>query len=103
MSEPLTPTRKTDEGGRPFPWHCPRCRHKEVRRHVIPYQCERAHQGQIVTVVVNDLAVPKCDNCGELVFDYVAEEQINQVLHAQFVAMNDENPPVDSPVHAAHQ
>jgi hypothetical protein len=27
-----------------------------------------------------DLAVPKCGNCGELVFDYVAEEQIDQVV-----------------------
>lgn len=30
---------------RPFPWHCPKCRRKEVRRVTIPYQCERLHEG----------------------------------------------------------
>ena len=28
-------------------------------------------------VIVPDLAVPKCASCGELVFDYLAEDQIN--------------------------
>ena len=64
---------------RPFPWLCPRCHHKEVRRTTISYQCERFINGRDVTVEVADLAVPKCGNCGELVFDYVAEEQIDQV------------------------
>src|SRR5262249_48769368 len=68
---------------RPFPWFCPRCRRKEVRRTTIPYQCERAKAGRPVTVVLTDLAVPRCDNCGELVFDYEAEEQINRALEAQ--------------------
>src|SRR5260370_28822167 len=65
---------------RPFPWHCPRCRRKEVQRATIPYQCQRLHNGRTVTVSIPHLAVPRCANCGQLVFDYVAEEQINQAV-----------------------
>ncbi len=68
---------------RPFPWYCPRCRHKEVRRTTIAYQCSRVFNGQPVTVVLEHLDVPRCDNCGELVFDYLAEEQINRTFQAQ--------------------
>jgi hypothetical protein len=54
-----------------------------VRRTTVPYQCERVYNGRAVTVVIPDLAVPRCANCGELVFDYLAEEQINQAYRAQ--------------------
>ena len=65
---------------RPFPWHCPKCRRKEVRLAVIPYRCERMHQGHLVTVEVLQLSVPRCAHCGELVFNYGAEDQISQAL-----------------------
>jgi hypothetical protein len=69
--------------GRPFPWFCPRCRNKAVWRVTIPYQCERWHNGKPLQLVIPQFAVPRCDNCGELVFDYDAEEQINQALRRQ--------------------
>jgi hypothetical protein len=62
--------------GRPFPWVCPRCRKKEVRPAKIPYHAERLHEGCLVAVEIPDLDVPKCANCGELVFNYTADEQI---------------------------
>jgi hypothetical protein len=43
---------------------------------VICYECELMHQGQPVNVSIPDLAVPKCGNCGELVFDYEAGDQL---------------------------
>jgi len=49
----------------------------------IPYQCERFYNGQPVTVVLSALNVPKCGNCGELVFTYDTEEQINLAYRAQ--------------------
>jgi predicted nucleic-acid-binding Zn-ribbon protein len=70
-------------GGRPFPWHCPRCRKKEVRPATIPYCAERLSDGKVITVNVPDLIVPKCDHCGELVFNYTAEEQILKTLEGQ--------------------
>jgi hypothetical protein len=80
MSEQLIDTKPDRSAGRPFPWFCPRCRRKEVRRTTMPYDCQRSHNGEPVTVHVPALAVPRCGNCGELVFDYVAEEQIKEAL-----------------------
>jgi len=87
MSEPLISTETAPTPFRPFPWYCPRCRRKEVERTTIAYQCQRVYQGKPITVVVADLAVPKCGNCGELVFDYVAEEQINRAFQTQSCAL----------------
>jgi hypothetical protein len=67
---------------RPFPWNCPKCRRKEVRRVMIPYQCELVHEGRPITVILPNLGVPRCNNCGELVFDYEADDQINQAFEA---------------------
>src|ERR1700681_3272289 len=83
MPEPLTCPGPAQTPARPFPWFCPYCRRKEVRRTPIPYQCPRFHNGQPITIVVAKLAVPRCDNCGEMVFDYLAEEQVNQAYRAQ--------------------
>jgi hypothetical protein len=91
MPEPLSPT--APASARPFPWFCPNCRRKEVRRVTIPYQCQLLYKGQPVTIVLPDLAVPKCSNCGELVFDYEADEQINQAFEMQTRNLN--QPPSD--------
>ncbi len=69
--------------GRPFPWFCPNCRHQEVRRVQIPYQCQRFDNGKAITVVLPALEVPQCSNCGELVFTYDTEEQINVAYRTQ--------------------
>lgn len=53
----------------------------------MPYECQRLLAGQTVTVKLAKLSVPKCGNCGELVFDYEAEDQINQVFAAQSAAL----------------
>ena len=42
----------------------------------MPYQCERLHNNQPITIALENFSVPRCGNCGELVFDYEAEEQI---------------------------
>jgi hypothetical protein len=83
MPEPTTVTDPAQTPVRLFPWFCPRCRRKEVRRTTMPYQCSRVYKGQQIAVIVEKLSVPRCDNCGELVFDYLAEEQINQAFKAQ--------------------
>jgi hypothetical protein len=83
MSELLEPKESLRSAGRPFPWFCPRCRRQEVWRDSIAYQFQRNHLGQRVTIAVSNLAVPKCRNCGELVFDYLAEQQLNQAFSDQ--------------------
>ena len=69
--------------GRPFPWICPKCRKKEVRLATIAYQTERLHEGRFIAVDIPDLQVPKCASCGELVFNYAADEQILVAVKAQ--------------------
>lgn len=68
---------------RPFPWHCPKCRNKEVRPTSISYRCDMAHDGQLYSVTVAELTVPRCGHCGELVFNYPEEEQIRDALRSQ--------------------
>jgi hypothetical protein len=65
---------------RPFPWHCPRCRQKAVERVTIPYQCERRDGERRITIALDALVIPQGAKFGELVFDYLAEEQINDAL-----------------------
>ncbi len=83
--------------GRPFPWHCTRCRRKEVVRAVIPYECQRIYQGRPITVVIAELTVPRCAHCGELEFNYDAEAQINQAYQAQTEALRSPTTPPASP------
>jgi hypothetical protein len=72
--------------GRPFPWVCPKCRKKEVRLATIPYHAERLHEGRLVSVDIPLLEVPQCRQCGELVFNYTADNQILAAVRAQAAA-----------------
>ncbi len=74
--------------GRPFPWFCPMCRKKELRPATIPYQAERLYEGRLIAVHIPHLHVPKCANCGEVVFNYVADEQILDAVKAQAAVVN---------------
>src|SRR6266478_6401310 len=96
MSEPSTKSVPVHTQGRPFPWFCPNCRRQEVRRVTIPYQCQRFDNGQPITVVLSALDVPRCGNCGELVFTYDTEEQINRAYHAQTDALSNGVSPTNS-------
>jgi hypothetical protein len=68
--------------GRPFPWVCPKCRKKEVRLATMPYHAERLYEGRVVVVDIPSLEVPRCGECGELVFNYPADEQILAAVKA---------------------
>jgi hypothetical protein len=83
MSEPLASPEQAETKTRPFPWSCPKCRRQEVQRVTIPYQCERLFNGEPITISVPNFSVPRCGNCGELVLDYDAEEQINKAYETQ--------------------
>ena len=87
MPEATVPFVPVHTQGRPFPWFCPNCRHQAVRRATVPYQCVRIDNGQSITVLLPVLQVPKCDNCGELVFTYDTEEQINEAFRARTMGL----------------
>jgi putative zinc finger/helix-turn-helix YgiT family protein len=77
-------------GGRAFPWRCPACGKKEVRRASVPYSAQIKHDGQLHTVAMQGLCVPKCGACGELVFDNDADEQIARALRSQLGLLSGE-------------
>ncbi len=83
MPEQQALTADSRIGPRPFPWHCPKCRKKEVRPAVISYRCDMAHDGRLHTVLVPDLTVPRCGHCGEFVFNDAAEARIRRALRMQ--------------------
>src|SRR5260221_7411053 len=65
MPEPDTHSEiATSAASRPFPWYCPNCRRKEVRRVTIRYRCQMEHNGQPVTIVVSELAVRQLRRTG---------------------------------------
>ena len=72
---------------RPFPWRCFRCRQREVVRATIAYTAEVNHDGTVHSIVIPALEVPRCQACGELVFDNIADEQINAALRAHLHLM----------------
>lgn len=49
----------------------------------IAYQCEMAHDGRVYLVEVPNLTVPRCGHCRELVFNYVADDQVRDALRSQ--------------------
>ena len=69
--------------GRPFPWRCPECGKKGVRLAVVAHTSQIKHDGRLYVVEVPKLRVPRCGECGELVFDNVADDQIANALREQ--------------------
>jgi hypothetical protein len=59
-----------------------------VRPATISYDTERLHEGRLISVHIPQLHVPKCANCGELVFNYIADEQILDAVKAQAAVGN---------------
>jgi putative zinc finger/helix-turn-helix YgiT family protein len=54
-----------------------------VRPASVPHTSQVKHDGRLYTVEIPKLRVPRCEACGELVFDNVADEQIAQALREQ--------------------
>lgn len=69
--------------GRPFPWRCPECGQRKVQPATIAHTAEIKHDGRLYTVEIPELRVPRCEACGELVFDTHADEQIARELRRQ--------------------
>jgi len=68
---------------RSFPWRCPKCGKKEVRLVSMAHTSEIKHDGRLYVVEVPKLRVPRCEACGELMFDNAADEQIARALREQ--------------------
>ena len=65
---------------RPFPWRCSACLVKEVDLRTVPYRTKANHDGRLYELEIPEFEVPQCRACGEMVFDTLADEQINRAL-----------------------
>ena len=72
-----------DSGDRPFPWRCPNCLAKEVQPVVTPYTAKIKHDGTEYTLEIAALRVPRCQNCGEILFSNQVDEQIRDALRSR--------------------
>ncbi|HEV3342062.1 MAG TPA: type II TA system antitoxin MqsA family protein [Pirellulales bacterium] len=68
---------------RPFPWRCGNCGQNQVYPVATPYTTTINYDGRAYEVAVPDLELPTCANCGEVVFDNQAGDQINRALRQQ--------------------
>lgn len=68
---------------RPFPWKCGRCRQREIYPIEEAYTTEFVHDGRSYTVTVPSLRTYRCRNCGDVVLDIEADEQITRTFRRQ--------------------
>ena len=64
---------------KPFPCAAPNATRLTVNPVTMPYRRQRKYHRRVVSVEVPNFAVPRCSNCGEVVFDYAAYEQIRML------------------------
>jgi putative zinc finger/helix-turn-helix YgiT family protein len=67
----------------PFPWPCGKCGRQAVDRETLPYSTVVHHDGRSYTVEVPEFQVPRCKNCGAMVLDDPANDQIMDALRRQ--------------------
>ncbi|MEX2561015.1 MAG: type II TA system antitoxin MqsA family protein [Pirellulales bacterium] len=68
---------------RPFPWRCGTCDELQVYRTPTLYKTAIKYEGRPYEVEIPDLELPKCRQCGEVVFDNFAGWQIDRALRAK--------------------
>lgn len=73
---PEVPSART----RQYPMRCAECGEKGVRPATIEYTVQKAHDGRIYPLHIPALRVLRCGNCGEVLFDRDADEQISTAL-----------------------
>ena len=67
---------------RPFPWRCFNCLKEEVYPATIPYAADMKYDGRLQHIEVPNLTIPKCRACGEVVFNYEADDQMFEALRS---------------------
>lgn len=81
--EPNMNPSKAEARDKPFPWRCWKCGAKAVQPETFLYEMEAKHDGASYALSLSALVAPRCGNCGDVLIDDAADEQINQALRAQ--------------------
>jgi putative zinc finger/helix-turn-helix YgiT family protein len=86
----MSDSTKILSAGKAFPWLCPECGKREVRPATVSDVSHIKHDGRLYTVKLPKLRVPRCQACGELIFDNDADEQIASALREQLGLLSPE-------------
>ena len=81
---------ESKKGDRPFPWKCPACLQREVYPHQLDYTTTIKHDGLLVDLHLPTFEVPKCRVCGELLFNDLADQQINVAIRSHLQLLSPE-------------
>lgn len=65
---------------KPFPWMCPSCREKTVSPVQTDYELTAQHDGIEYEIVLHNISVPKCAQCGEAIVTSDISQQITGEL-----------------------
>jgi putative zinc finger/helix-turn-helix YgiT family protein len=66
---------------KPFPWKCGKCRERAVNPATLPtYSADLEHDGRKYHVVLTDMQVAKCENCGTIMLDDAASRRLSDAL-----------------------
>jgi hypothetical protein len=74
----------------PFPWPCSKCRQQTVVPAVLPYSIDVPYDGRTYAVELQDFRAPRCTNCGAIVLDDAANDQIVGALRRQLGLLSPE-------------
>ncbi len=65
---------------KPYPWTCGNCAQKRVQPIVQDYQTQFKHDGKLHDLLIRDVAIPTCENCGEKNFGIEQSDRVTQAL-----------------------
>ena len=68
---------------KPYPWKCCCCGERTINPALIDYSVTIEHDGLAYDVRVPQLAVARCETCGDIVLDDEANEHVSDVFRHQ--------------------
>src|ERR1051326_1330872 len=75
---------------KPYPWKCGRCGERTVNPATVDYAMLIEHDNRSLELRVPQLAVARCEACGEIVLDDEANERISTALRSQLGVLTPE-------------
>src|SRR6187401_3532944 len=81
---------RSEKAAKPYPWRCPRCLEKAVSLVAMPYRAKGSHDGRAFEIEIPEVRIPKCSQCGELVFSNSVDEQITHALRSHLKLLEPE-------------
>jgi putative zinc finger/helix-turn-helix YgiT family protein len=75
---------------KPYPWTCGRCAHKRVEPVVGDYTVDFKHDGRLHKVVLLQIEIPTCQNCGNVQTGIQLGDKVTKALREKIGLMSPE-------------